>query len=495
MKVVCDACGRKYSIDDSRISGQAFKIRCKQCAHVIVLRGRAPTGDPAPPGSWFAVIDGRSQPVALAELQRLRAAGELDDRSLIWREGFVDWCELGTVEELRPTLETAAAVPEADAALCAVTQRDAGAAVAPVMERAAETAGEPVLRNQRNQSSVLFSLRELAKIAEPSRPAASSAAGIEGSGLLDIRSIARGLAPARPERSAPDLPLFGPVALEPGVLVPPVGRGDRRLIWALAAAIGALAIVTTALLVIVLRGHAAEPNRWPAAKPGPIAAPAPQAGPAAPSSGAAPSMVQPPGAAPSIAQMTPPAPSATPPSAAATGHAASVSLSPAPPAEVAAASGHASGHTAGHTAGPASGEASGQASARASSASPAALEAAPPQPRSPAAESCSEITCLVNGYADKCCEIYRQPASLPEKLEREAVAAGLAGIDTGECRGSAAHGDVAVSVKVSPAGTVTSVTVKSSPDPALEACVVAAARQGTFAKTQRGGSFAYTWRF
>ena len=130
------------------------------------------------------------------------------------------------------------------------------------------------------------------------------------------------------------------------------------------------------------------------------------------------------------------------------------------------------------------------------------------QPSPPAANACrevSEVSCLVNGYADRCCEIYKQAAAdpaapggpaLPEKLDRQAVAAGLAGIDTSECRGkSAAHGDVAVSVKVSPAGAVTAVTVKSSPDPALEACVVAAARQGTFARTQRGGAFSYAWRF
>jgi hypothetical protein len=52
-----------------------------------------------------------------------------------------------------------------------------------------------------------------------------------------------------------------------------------------------------------------------------------------------------------------------------------------------------------------------------------------------------------------------------------------------------------VSVKVSPAGTVTGVAIKSSPDPALSACVQAAAMKGVFAKTKRGGSFAYMWRF
>jgi hypothetical protein len=54
---------------------------------------------------------------------------------------------------------------------------------------------------------------------------------------------------------------------------------------------------------------------------------------------------------------------------------------------------------------------------------------------------------------------------------------------------------VNVSVKVASDGTVSSVTIKSTPDQALASCVTAAAKKGSFAKTQRGGSFAYFWRF
>ena len=73
----------------------------------------------------------------------------------------------------------------------------------------------------------------------------TSAAAGEGSGLLDIRSIARTLAPAaaraRTERgSLDDLPVYEPVTfVEPAVLVPGSPRGrDHRLVWALAASIG-----------------------------------------------------------------------------------------------------------------------------------------------------------------------------------------------------------------------------------------------------------------
>jgi TonB family protein len=55
-------------------------------------------------------------------------------------------------------------------------------------------------------------------------------------------------------------------------------------------------------------------------------------------------------------------------------------------------------------------------------------------------------------------------------------------------------GEVKVSVQVSPSGAVTGVTVKSSPDPALEACVTAAVRNGAFPASQRDGSFGHAWR-
>ncbi len=39
MKIVCDSCGTKYSIADDKVRGKVFKIRCKKCSHIIVVRG------------------------------------------------------------------------------------------------------------------------------------------------------------------------------------------------------------------------------------------------------------------------------------------------------------------------------------------------------------------------------------------------------------------------------------------------------------------------
>jgi predicted Zn finger-like uncharacterized protein len=547
MKVVCETCGTKYSIDDNRVAGKAFKIRCKKCDRIIVMRGKtAPVTEPVPEGEWHVVIDGTHRPIAVAELRRLRATGELADGTLVWREGLDDWRELGTVEELRDVAPSVEVAPD-DAA-------------APVLAR-------PALRNERNENSVLFSLGNLAKLAARTPAAATPGTGVEGSGLLDIRSIARTMAPAaaraRTERgSDDDLPAYGPVTFgEPAVLVPRPPRRDRRLVWALAASIGMLAIVTTILVVVVVRdGGSAHAYASPTVPPVQPANPAtPSATPAAvtsaqspaatavapvASAAAAPSGAQaaPAAAAPSVAQAAPAAavraaapaapaaqaaPAATPsgaqaapataPSGAQAAPAAAPSSAQARPAGAAPSGAQAAPTAAARSAAQAApatatappvrtaSAASRRAPARAASAQPVAP--ATPQPLQPrAAESCSDVTCIVNGYADKCCEIYREHAdhhvapppgpALPDGLDRSAIASGLSRIDTSGCRNqSPARGDVTVSIKVSAAGAVTGVTVKSSPDPALSACVTSAARKGTFAQTQRGASFSYVWRF
>ena len=39
MRIVCDNCATKYSISDEKVRGKVFKIRCKNCSHVIIVRG------------------------------------------------------------------------------------------------------------------------------------------------------------------------------------------------------------------------------------------------------------------------------------------------------------------------------------------------------------------------------------------------------------------------------------------------------------------------
>ena len=41
MKIVCGNCGAKYSISDDKVQGKVFKIRCRKCSNVIVVKGTA----------------------------------------------------------------------------------------------------------------------------------------------------------------------------------------------------------------------------------------------------------------------------------------------------------------------------------------------------------------------------------------------------------------------------------------------------------------------
>src|SRR5438105_865636 len=37
MKLVCEACGAKYSIDEDRVTGRKFKVRCQRCSHFMLV--------------------------------------------------------------------------------------------------------------------------------------------------------------------------------------------------------------------------------------------------------------------------------------------------------------------------------------------------------------------------------------------------------------------------------------------------------------------------
>lgn len=142
MKIVCDSCGTKYSIADEKVKGKVFKIRCKKCSHVIVVRsgeagaseGRerreSLTGAEDPPttvsqgassvqvsdslqtGTWHVVVNGQQVgPLSATELRGKFAAGEVDLETYIWKDGMADWTRLGSVAEFR---DLAAENPFAD---------------------------------------------------------------------------------------------------------------------------------------------------------------------------------------------------------------------------------------------------------------------------------------------------------------------------------------------------------------------------------------------
>ncbi len=152
MKIVCDSCGTKYSIADDKVRGKVFKIRCKKCAHIIIVRGNEdqPAGSPSTaeldalqpetassqPSSFdqketrvfdYSGFDGAEAPAAQGygggepvwhcviereqvgpmtedELRERLRSGEIDQETYVWREGFGDWARLATVGELAHVL-------------------------------------------------------------------------------------------------------------------------------------------------------------------------------------------------------------------------------------------------------------------------------------------------------------------------------------------------------------------------------------------------------
>src|SRR5688572_3862851 len=99
MKIVCDNCATKYSIADEKVRGKVFKIRCKKCSHIIVVKGgegageigatssdsaadapaAEPPADAAAADGWHVVINGEQVgPLAPADLRQKFATGEID---------------------------------------------------------------------------------------------------------------------------------------------------------------------------------------------------------------------------------------------------------------------------------------------------------------------------------------------------------------------------------------------------------------------------------
>jgi len=115
MKIVCDSCGTKYSIADEKVRGKVFKIRCKKCSHIIVVRGTneaaaaatpavAPTGGDG--GGWHLVVDGdQVGPVPESDIRGRIERGEINAETYVWKEGFADWLKLSAIPEFAPLVQ------------------------------------------------------------------------------------------------------------------------------------------------------------------------------------------------------------------------------------------------------------------------------------------------------------------------------------------------------------------------------------------------------
>jgi predicted Zn finger-like uncharacterized protein len=382
MKIVCDACQAKYSIADEKVQGKAFKIRCKKCNHIIVVRtggerAAAVAAEPKPApaeaqGTWYIVVEGEQVgPLAEPDIAARLVRGEITSDTLVWKEGFADWVKLSAVPELAqaPASQAAPATQPAAglAAEPAPARRDSarmrshgsareaartaglsedlfskpaasaggsadlfaspvaaeapaaasspfafGAAAAPAAEPAPRAsgngAGQSHLTGQRNENSVLFSLANLEALAVPSSSssarAPSTASTTEGSGLIDIRSMAArtigesgrgdsfGGSDALPTFSTPQ---FSPVA---PVLLPMGSSGPPKWVYPVLVvlAIGIVALGFGIYRVVSAPPPASPPPAQivlsPPAAPAPRAAAAPSPGVTAPAEAAKPGAIE-----------------------------------------------------------------------------------------------------------------------------------------------------------------------------------------------------------
>ena len=251
MKIVCDNCSAKYFITDEKVAGKVFKIRCKRCSSVIVVRGDTGASeieeestrvhDYASEAVWHAVVDGEQQgPMTPIQLVALFARGSLTLESYAWREGFDDWKTLVNIPELAemitPSTDDAPAAMQSSASTEASSgfedHAESMAAAAevgsesgletnslfgkPSSEEGADkdlfagmpsvaTPSEPAaaapMTGQRNENSVLFSLDNLQALAtggtsgnaleQKKVSSVPPPTGDEGSGLIDIRALAQ----------------------------------------------------------------------------------------------------------------------------------------------------------------------------------------------------------------------------------------------------------------------------------------------------------------
>jgi predicted Zn finger-like uncharacterized protein len=604
MKIVCDACQAKYSISDDKVQGKVFKIRCKKCSNIIVVRGGGGGAEAAPAPAqeketrvydygyeggagggggdeavWHLVINqDQVGPMTAAEVQQKFTSGEVDAETFTWREGFADWLPLAQVDAFTAFVTSGGATMNArgGGGAAAVSNMFGGGGggdeagtmrsdpgdlfaaasstasrghddddgndlfgskpAAAAQQASAAGAGGTKLRGERNENSVLFSLNNLAQLASDkpapaaakgpsmsSAPAghATGAAGGEGSGLIDIRSMANAYLGAQPGGMAKpasagvgsidDLPVFGGGGFsEPAVLVPSAtaARGNNKVLYVMIGAVGFLAVAAVIMVVILLKNNKSSTT------------PAAQVASAGTGSGATGDMA--------MADKNKPDGTGTVGGAAGSGTTEKAPDSPTagsattgtdtPPTPPTTTEKTETPKTVEKTETPKNTTThrtnGGNTTTTTHRDPPPPRDTTPPPPKDTGGGSCDEVSCVLNNYEGACCAKFKKgpkggssggstsapKSDLPDALDRAMISSGVANVKgrvTACGDKSSAKGKVKVHVKVGPDGRVVGggVSVETTPDPALGACVASAMQKATFAKTQSGGSFSYPFVF
>ncbi len=162
MKIICDQCGAKYSVDDSKVQNKSFKITCKKCGNKIVIHPnediskisdedktvadgspfsdtdwgqtggdemefddqatkifsyndvnnpeeqKSSTSAPITSGAdWYIHVNGEQKgPLKLQELQKFIQTQKLSEYTNAWRTGMADWIYIKDIPELSTFIVT-----------------------------------------------------------------------------------------------------------------------------------------------------------------------------------------------------------------------------------------------------------------------------------------------------------------------------------------------------------------------------------------------------
>lgn len=301
MKVICDSCHAKYSLSDDKLTkGKTFKIKCKKCGHVIMVKpadegnaedestrvvdynamsgGGAAAAGEADAKIWHVAIGDKTEgPMTVAEVTEQIASGAISADALAWNEGLPDWKKIGTLPEFASQFSGAEPAPAQQPAAepvrsapAAEPVRKAEPAPVPRDEPAPEPAAKPAaggffgteeeespastsLKGQRHENSVLFSLDNLQNLAASSAKKPAPRPGYinpssQGSGLVDIQEMAAAMNTGKPSKqdAVPfDLPaapvVATPISIAP-VLIPTQMESEKPK-WLIPVIVGVVVVV------------------------------------------------------------------------------------------------------------------------------------------------------------------------------------------------------------------------------------------------------------
>jgi predicted Zn finger-like uncharacterized protein len=188
MKITCQECQSNFTVADDKVAGTIVKIRCKKCGATMVVNGKDGTT--------------RTDRPSLPDDAPALSARELDDGS-------------------RSGEKTAPAASSSDISGARAARREGGRDQGKDLFGDAAIAGsetedekrEAKLKGERNESSVLFSLKSLTKDEDkpkeaPKAEGKTTATG-DGSGLIDIRALAGTKGDEKSSRGVEDILSLG----------------------------------------------------------------------------------------------------------------------------------------------------------------------------------------------------------------------------------------------------------------------------------------------